>query len=209
MSCVDTDLLHEVGERANIILLAPTFESGAERWCSTLLEPAIGHDGTILYVTDAKTPDSCIEDWREQYGNQNPGQVGFVTFNAMLRSNGGGAGVDVELEGTDVRVRPVDSPGNLTKLGVELNSMLTEWSADAEEVVVCFHSLTSMIQYGDVEKVYRFLHVFANQVRSTGAHAHYHLDPTAHEETDVNLLKTICDAVVEPQGDGEPRIQTR
>ena len=208
MSCVDTDLREEVGDRANIILLAPTFGSGAERWCEALLAPGAGEDGAVIYVSDARAPDSFIEDWRARSAPLPP-QLGIVTFGSTLRSNGEAGPPEAELGDSDVRLRNVDSPGNLTKLGVELNQMLTDWAATAEDTTICFESLTSMIQYGDIEKVYRFLHVFSNQVRKTGATVHYHLDPTAHDATDVNLLKTTCDAVVEPTEDGGAEVQTR
>lgn len=204
----DADLTDEVGDASNVFLLAPTFTPGVETWCSDLLVRASGESGATLYVGN-RSPNSYIEKLQRHASSALPREIVFLTLGETKRSPSNEGGVATEHDDIDVVVRSVESPGNLTKIGVELNDVLTGWASTEAKVSICFESLTPLIQYSDVEKVYRFLHVLTNQVKSVDAKAHYHLDPGAHDQTDVNLLLTMVDAVVEPADDGGVRIRQR
>jgi hypothetical protein len=68
--------------------------------------------------------------------------------------------------------------------------------------VVCFDSLTAMLQYVDVETAYEFLHAITGQLYAADARAHFHIDPTAHDRTTVDSIASLFDAVVEFGADG-------
>lgn len=196
------DLGEAVGDASNVLLLAPTFAPGREKWCTALLDHAADESGAVLYVGDV-VPGDVVDSWRGR--ESSPERLVLVVL-GDTRSSGE---TPATIGGTEVGIRTVETPGNLTKIGVELNEVLTDSAEQGLDVTVCFDSLTPLIKYSDVEKVYRFLHVLSSQVKATGAQAHYHLDPGAHDETDVNLLVTMVDAVVKPGGDGTVEVRTR
>ena len=97
------------------------------------------------------------------------------------------------------RFARLENPKNLTRLGVELTESLEGWEDDGNETVVCFHSVTSLLQHVSSERAYQFLHPFTNTVREFGAHAHYHVNPRAHDSRDIERLATLFDEIHEPR----------
>lgn len=50
-----------------------------------------------------------------------------------------------------------------------------------------------MLQYTDVERVFRFLHVARGKCREHGADLHVHLTPSAHDVSAVATLRQVFD----------------
>lgn len=198
----EAELCERLRDASNVFLLAPTFSAGVDEQCHELLECG----DAVLYVVTGNGLDEYRDKW---VGHDGPSRVGVISLGGPTRS---ASPTDVQpdaADGVSVEFRSVESPGNLTKIGVELNGLLSAWTDEGIRTTVCFESLTPLIQYSDVEKVYKFLHVFSNQVEAVDALAHYHLDPNAHDGSDVNLLMTTFDAVVEVDPDGDVSLQTR
>ena len=85
------------------------------------------------------------------------------------------------------------TPSDLTGLGVAISEVLSEWD---DPVLVCFDSLTSMLQYVDSDTAYEFLHAVTGQVHAARARAHFHVDPAAHDETTLAGITSLFDARV-------------
>ncbi|WP_225335242.1 DUF835 domain-containing protein [Halomicrobium urmianum] len=102
----------------------------------------------------------------------------------------------------DVSVDAVDPSASLTKLGVVVDEHLQRYGDDADPVV-CFDSITPLILYSDVDRAHRFLDSLRDLVDEAGGHAHYHFDPGAHDETVRQRLRTLFDAAVTVDGDGD------
>lgn len=102
--------------------------------------------------------------------------------------------------GGPVSVRAVSSPADLTDLGISVNAFLSEWAGDGNRTVVCFHSVTTLLQYVDLQRAFRFFHLIAGRVREVDGLAHYHVDPSAHDDRTVNTLTTLFDGVAEWDG---------
>jgi hypothetical protein len=64
-----------------------------------------------------------------------------------------------------------------------------------------------MLQYVDVETAYEFLHAVTGQVHAAGARAHFHVDPSAHDDQKIAAIMSLFDASVSLQDDVE--VQTR
>lgn len=200
----EPDVVEAIADVSNVFVLAPTFAPGVDEWCHDLVD--VGPDGSVLYVVADSDLAGYVSPWTNGDG---PAHVGLLALGSRTRSASAGDLGHREWEGLNVHLRSVENPGNLTKVGVELNGLLEVLTASGTDVTICFESLTTLLQYAGVEKVYKFLHVFTNQVHSVGARAHYHLDPNAHDQNDVNLLMTMLDAVVEIDGDGDVQVRTR
>jgi hypothetical protein len=93
----------------------------------------------------------------------------------------------------DARVRTVGSPGNLTDIGVTLTETLESQSAD--RTLLCFRSLTVLLQYAPLDEVYQFLHTLRTHVDRADTAAHFHLHEDAHGEAVVNTLRSVFDRV--------------
>jgi len=83
---------------------------------------------------------------------------------------------------------------DLRRLGTEITSQLRQ--ASAEPVVLCFDSLTDVLQFESQERIHRFLNVLTARVDETGAYAHYHIDSDGHTDRTFETLSPVFDATV-------------
>jgi hypothetical protein len=65
-----------------------------------------------------------------------------------------------------------------------------------------------MLQYVDFQTAYEFLHAITGQVHAAGARAHFHVDPSAHADTEIAGITGLFDAKVSLDSEA-PEIRTR
>ncbi len=176
-------------EGASTVLLAEPAVGVDRDVCSTLLADRAA--SSVLFVSYTRRPDECAEQLAGTGASvQN---VGVITV-------GDAAGTT---DRADVESESVSTPSDLTGLGIEIGRYLSEFAAP----VVCFDSLTSMLQYVDFETAYEFLHTILGQIHAAGAQAHFHVDPDAHEESTVVAITSLFDASVSVGG--QTQVRTR
>ncbi|WP_245180640.1 DUF835 domain-containing protein [Haloarcula amylovorans] len=187
-----------VAAAATTLVSAPSMsgEDGGGGVCTDLLGRA-NSETTILWVTYTQTPSACVETYRET--THSTDATPSLSVIAV-----GDTGTDADLSGEAVTVQTVSTPGDLTGLGITLSQSLSEH----DDVIVCFDSLTALLQYVDVATVYEFLHAVTGQLYAADASAHFHIDPRAHDRQTVDALASLFDAVVECH-DGERTVRTR
>ncbi|MCG1004395.1 MULTISPECIES: hypothetical protein [Halobacterium] len=88
----------------------------------------------------------------------------------------------------------VAAPDDLTGLGIAVSERLRDIPADAEPAV-CVDSLTTLLQYADTDRAYRFLQVLCGRVRAAGGTVHCHADPAAHDAAELDRLVGLFDGV--------------
>jgi len=203
-----TSLRGETGDASNVLLLAPSMGEEGDEGCSRLLTVEPEESKDVLSITLTESPDDRLAVWR-RHASGRPARTGFVNVGDPTRSVSADSGGSIELPGRDMTIETVSSPADLTGIGIKVSSFLSEWAEDGNSIVVCFHSLTTLLQYIDLQEAFRFLHVLTGRLEAVDAVAHYHMDPDAHDEREVNTLKALFDAVVEVDGDGEWTVRTR
>lgn len=149
----------------------------------------------VLTVTLTETPDTWVDRWRARAGGR-PEALGFVTVDKTRSAT---ATSDGALRmGNDVSARVVSSPDDLTGLGIAVDGYLSEWDGSGTRSVVWLDSLTVLLQYVELRRAFRFLHVLLGRIRKAGADAMFHLDPDAHDERTVATLRSLFDTVATP-----------
>lgn len=195
----------ELAGAHNVLLLASPMGSSDSDACSSLVSGDSPAGVDVLSVTFNQTPDARIEQWRTADGPTDPANLGFIVVGERVRSatDARPSSEGPDLDGLGPTIASVSSPGDLTGIGIELGNFFEEWADDGNELRLCFHTLTTLLQYADLRSVYRFVHALTGRVRSARGVAHYHLDPAAHDERTVNTLLALFDAVAEhgPEGD--------
>jgi hypothetical protein len=153
----------------------------------------------VLAVTYTETPSEFVDRWNDATGTS-PARGGIV---AVGESEG-------HIDDPAWAVRTVENPSDLTGVGIELSELLSGMASaagDDEHVAVSFNSITSLLQYADVQRAFRFLHVVTGRVKTVGGAGHYHIDPEAHDQQTLATLKGLFNAVVEVDDDGDWDIQ--
>jgi len=186
----------------NILFLGRLGNRDTEAGCMQLLGIENPQDTTVLSVTFTDTPGQRFEVWRTHNGDPLPGRIAVVTTNDLAPASA------PDPEAATVDIRTVSDPGDLTGIGIEIGEHLDAWAETDTELVVCFHAVTTVLQYAGVQTAFRFFHVLTSQIRGTGAIAHYHLDPDAHDRQTLATLRSLFDAVVAVDDDGDLTVRT-
>jgi len=183
------DIHEQLDGTTNVLLAEPPMGQGRDVCSSLLLDRH--PEPSVLFVTYTRSPADCLA---QLDGHDDIENVGVITV-----GDGSTAGVDDE-----VVTESVSTASDLTGLGITIGQFLSEWDAP---VVVCFDSVTSMLQYVDVKTAYEFLHAITGQIHAAGATSHFHIDPNAHDDRHVASITSLFDAKLSL--DGEPTVRTR
>lgn len=192
----------QLGDVANILLLVPSLDARDDEACVDLQTITHPDGENVLSVTITQSVDDRMAVWRSQMEDLLPSKIGFISVGTMTRSttDGGDSG---DRHRDALAVDNVADPGDLSAISSAITRYLSVWEKDSNQTILCFHSLTALLQHADQEAVHQFLDDLADRVRSTGAIAHYHCDPTAHRQEALDILTQSVDVVVKPtESDG-------
>lgn len=162
-----------------------------------------GGDRNLLLVSLTGDPNRRLEVWKRH--GESPQAVAILSAEATRGaaaasgSAGGGTGPD----GPTTSTSTISEPGDLTGLGIKVNQCLSTWEDEAALTTVCFDSVTTLLQYVDTRRAFRFFHVLTRRVRSLGALAHYHVDPAAHDDQTLATIEGVFSHVYEYDEDAD------
>lgn len=185
-------------EPAAVLLLAPG-DVHEEAVCSSLLSTRPPQDTQFLSVTLDGTPDDRLAVWRNRVGEL-PAEAAVIDVGETTRSASAASASGPGM--TPVSIETVGDPADLTGLAIAISKYADTWTDTASTPVVCFHSLTSLLSHVAEERVFQLLHAMTGRLRDSGAVAHYHLDPTACDDSVVNRFSPLFDVIVEVGSDG-------
>ncbi|AXG09512.1 DUF7504 family protein [Haloplanus rubicundus] len=154
----------------------------------------------LLVVAFEGSPARWLDGWRTAVGD--PDRATFVVADAAEWLAGAPrARIDsAAAPDTTVSTSLVDSPGNLTDLGVTLLDALESHDAADARTTFCCQSLTVLLQYSTTDEMYQFLHVLIRHLERFDAVGHFHLHERAHDAETVATLRRPFDRV---RSDGE------
>ncbi|MEF8821905.1 MAG: hypothetical protein V5A52_06480 [Halovenus sp.] len=182
-------MISKLEDTTNVLLEEPPLGEGRDV-CTSLLVGDVA-EPTALFVSFTRSASDCVA----QLDDEAVENIGVITVGDSSSS------VDDDRVVTDT----VSTPSDLTGLGISIGKMLSRWDAP---VFVCFESLTSMLQYVEIQTAYEFLHAITGQIHAAGARAHFHIDPSAHDSKDVAGIASLFDGKVTLDGD-DREIKTR
>ncbi|MFB6087088.1 MAG: hypothetical protein ABEJ85_01090 [Haloarculaceae archaeon] len=182
---------HPIEPGTNALVLAPALSDERSARCLDLLDAGAPADLNVLRISYSQGPDELCREWTDRHGEL-PARFGIVTVNDQA----GLASDDPEAADHEGVALTSANPNDVTGLGMRLNNYLAEHDP-ALQLVVCFDSLTQMLQFTDVQSVFKFVHMFTGQLREVDAIGHFHLDPNAHDTQTVSRLKPAFDDAVD------------
>jgi hypothetical protein len=181
-----------------VFLLSPATGEAENALCSELLDRDSAADTAVLFVTLTDTPADRVA-FLEDHVSERPGRISVV--------HTGGVDSPTDLDSsTDVRV--VRNPSNLTQFGVTITEALDALRSDFENIVVCFASLSALLQYANPNQAFQFMQVLTDHFRQAGAVAHVHMNSDAHDRQTIATFTQVFDTVVEVEKDGSRQVTT-
>ena len=172
----------------NVLVLAPSLSDEKAGTCQELLDGDDLSELDVLRISYSDAPEELVAEWRDHHDHL-PGRMGII----IVGDQPGGPAVDGLPEEVFVTTA---NPNDITGLGMRLNNYLNDGDGGGQ-LVVCFDSVTEMLQFADMQPVFKFLHMFVGQLRDADAVGHFHLDPGAHDSQTVSRLKPLFDDAVD------------
>lgn len=189
-------VLELAGDAANVLLVGPAGCPADESLCSRLMTARSGAPVSVLVITVSETPSQRLSVL-QSYLEAPVERTAVVDVRNYDRP-----GSYDQYEGP-VDVRTVSKPSDLRRIGIVASRILSEWETEPGPTTVCFHSLSDLLALtDDRQRLFRFLHVLRGRIQSADARAHYHLDPSQHDEEAVRTFESLFDTVLSFDGDG-------
>lgn len=172
---------------ANVLFVHPSCDESAT--CEELCHD--GDDTAHLTVTFADEEPDCPDE------ETIDGKRGLLTIGNVL-TDGGESVPDFT---GPVVTDSVTDPTDLSEIGVAVSRFCKHWADSDADITVCFDSLDALLRHAAPKDVFQFTHVLTNRLSSVDAYAHFHFDPTRHEDRVVSTFGTIFDEVVADDAD--------
>ena len=155
---------------AATLVYAPGFAPGRERACESLLTPA----DAALAISLRRQPAA----WLDARDADALPPTRFVATHDHADC-----------------VRTVSDPADLTGLGIAVSQCLDALPEDTSPGI-CLDSLTTLLQYVDPSRAFRFLQVLVTRVRAADGTVHCHVNPDAHDDQVCGSFDSLFDAAV-------------
>ena len=106
--------------------------------------------------------------------------------------------VGQEDDDVPAQVLPVSGPADLTGIGMRFSDVYVEFDGNGvERVRTGLFSLSTLLSFGDLRTVSRFVHTLVGRIDSVDGLGVFLLDPASHDERAVRTLTQFCAGRIE------------
>jgi hypothetical protein len=195
-------ILELTGDVQNLLIKGPPNSPAEYELCANLMVPRDDPPEHLFLVTFEKSPDERLNILRGNLGTL-PSDIAILNVGGGTRSRSTDLVTTTGADG--IAIDNLTDPTDVQRMGLTINKYLSEWEGDGE-TVLCFHSLTALLNAVDSKTVFRFLNVLMGRVRSGEIRAHYHIDPGAHGDQTLETYRPLFDEQLRVKEDGSVRV---
>jgi len=176
-----------IPDGSNVLVVGPAM-TGKRRLLHGVLAADGADDRATAFVTTRKGGETVESEYRVVH----PDVAEFAVVDCVSRQRGFGSAAE-----SDTR-RLVSSAGDLTGIGIGVTDFMRRFygSDDVASASVGMHTLSTLLMYADIRRVYQFLHVLTGRVESSGFRGGFVID-TPVPDSSLGVLKQPFDGVVE------------
>ena len=192
--------LDSVTQSSQVLVLSPLRHGVTDRTCTQFFDAGVSSEKNYLFVTiedPAKERLEICQDLSRHGGETGVIEVGRATTDPSSTD------VPEELAGRPVTFKSVNSPQNLSKLGIIVSKLLSEWDNNDNPTILCFSSLTELLEYNSSEKTWKFLHISVSQLSSSSVSGHFHMDIRGHSNQTIQKFKELFDLTLTVSANGD------
>ena len=184
----------------NVLISGPPM-AGKEAIAYRILAHGLENGEGVVIVSTTDSADKTVESLADIVGDIDDLPVGVVDCVTQQQ------GADTQNTRT---VKYASSPVDMTGIGIQLSELLEDFyeRRGLQSNRVLLQSISTLLMYSDLQTVFRFLHVFTGRIASVGGLGLYTIDPTTHDDQEMNTLKQLFDGVIAVEGaHGDQQIQ--
>lgn len=202
MAVTESLPISELDAGSNVLVAGPVM-TGKRRLMNALLAQGTPNERGTIVITTRKSADRTIRGFEQVTGPIDEGRLSVVDCTGSSRNFG---------DANDLSsVQHVSNPGDLTGIGIGVTKFMRRYYDQGVGARLGLHSLSTMLMYSDLRRVFQFLHVMTGRISNSDFVGVFTLDDTMVDGTDVNILTQPFDAVVDvrdtPDGTRELRVR--
>jgi len=195
-----TGLVSGFDDGTNLLLSGPAMSGKRDLLLSLLARGEADGDGAVIVT--ARDP---ADEVAAEYADVVDAEPQFLRIIDCVSAQSGGT-----TNGDNAHY--VSSPGDLTGMGIEFSEVARgARDAGVDRLRVGFDSLSPLLMYVDLQRLFRFLHVFTSQIQSQGWLGVFSVDPESHDDKTINTISQLFDGVIDlrltDDGDREVRVR--
>lgn len=179
-------------QATNVLVLTPSEVD--DEACNEVFSATPSTQPPVLGVTFDPPGTDRLEAW--DFEEPQPAEISLITVGDFTRSSTSSPSASTRPR-ERIQVTTVADASDLATLGTKINDQLSAWDASDEQPVVCFHSITALLEETDLNHAFRFVHILTRRFAAAGAISHFHMNPHAHDDETINTLRPLFDVVLE------------
>ncbi len=151
---------------------------------------ASGHETGegVLCVSTSASASSMLDEFERYVPTLDRDRVAIVDC----------SGSDSQRAIREIATERVSSPGDLTGISIGTAKLLQRFSEqDVSEVRHGLVSISTLIQYLDLNTVFKFLHIYTSRIADTDGLGVFTLESISHDPKTVNTITSEFDCVIE------------
>lgn len=159
-------------------------------------------DRATIVVTTRQDADTTVRDFQALAGERPDERICVV--DCVSQSGGFGAVTD------SADRRYLSDPSDLTGIGIGVSEWMRECHAEGRPTRIGIHSLSTMMMYADLRRVFQFLNVVTNRVRVADFVSVVAVDDRVLDQREFGVIQQPFDAHLRPrERNGEREMQVR
>jgi hypothetical protein len=178
------------------VLLCGSGDPEGETW-GPLWAQRDPSETNMLTITCRRDPVQWLDAWEEHVGDL-PVKMGVIRVGRPMDPT-----VDLDRsthEGIALPLTSVERPSDVGELYTAITLYVSEWLYTDQRTVVWLESLTPLLRNVGLDRTLEFVERLRDRLQPVDATVYFRLDPAAHDEYAVDLLRTSFDLVVESDG---------
>ena len=195
-----TEVVSGFDDGTNLLLSGPAMSGKRDLLLSLLARGEADGNGSVI-VTSRDPAEEVVAEYVDAVGTE----PRFLRVIDCVSTQSGSA-----TNGDNTHY--VSSPGDLTGMGIEFSEVArSAGDAGVDRLRVGFDSLSPLLMYVDLQRLFRFLHVFTSQIQTQGWLGVFSVDPESHDDQTINTISQLFDGVVDVRltDDGDREVRVR
>jgi KaiC/GvpD/RAD55 family RecA-like ATPase len=182
------DAIGGIRKGSNIMLIGPPM-SGKEPILRHIMHHgAVRKENGIITVTTRRSGAHILAWFQENRLTLPLSGIGIIDCVTKKDSRGPG----------NEHIKIVDGPADLTGIGIRISQFFEEFSQkNIVKVQLHINSISTILMYSNIQKVFRFLHIFTGRIKTNGGLGIYVVESQMHDKQNIAILEHLFDHTIE------------
>lgn len=189
-------------EPGTSLLIAGPAMSGKQDLALDLLAAGLAGANGLLIVTTNESAAAYLDDLERRVPSLDRDRVGLVDCSGNSQQQA--------IRG--IATQRVSSPGDLTGISIGTAKLMQQFTdRDISSVRHGLFSVSTLLQYLDLDTVFKFLHIYTGRISDTRGLGVFTVDNVSHDPQTINTVTNEFDGMIELRetDTGEREIRVR